>query len=156
MELAGFLLAFALVFAAIMWFGIWRIWKLYRVITVAVPTGADAQAFRFKLTEAIRSLRYRPDTAPGPVAVFHAPAWQKWAVGLQDISVEPGDAGSVLVTGPAFNVSQAVGRFAGAAKKPYQGRQPVWPLVKGCMRIFATGIVLVTASILTAYLAGVQ
>ena len=80
----------------------------------------------------------------------------KWAVGLQDISVDPSDAGAVLVTGPAFQVSRAIGHFSGASKKPYQGPQPVWPLAKGFMRLLASGLALFAASIVTAYLAGVQ
>lgn len=154
MEVAGFLLGFGLVFGAILSLGFWRVWRLYRVIAVVIPSGTDPQAFRYKLTEAIRSFRYRESVGTGPMATFRAPAWQKWAVGLQDISVEPAGAGAVLIAGPAFNVSRIARVFAGAAVRPYNGRQPFWPLVKGLMRIFAVLIVLLAASGLAAYLAG--
>jgi len=156
MEIAGIFLGFVLVFGAILAFAIRRVWKLYRVVAVSIPTGADSQAFRFKLTEAIRSLGYRADASPGPTALFHAPAWQRWAVGLQDITVEQLSTEAVLLTGPAFNISRIAPIFAGAAKAPYHGQQPVWPLAKGFSRLFAALIVVFTASLLTAYLAGVQ
>jgi hypothetical protein len=156
MELAAFLVAFALFFGAIMSFGIWFIWGKYRIISVAIPTGSDPQASRFKLSEVIRSIRYQETGEPGPSSTYRPPAWMKWAVGLQDIRVEPASMGAFLVTGPAFNVKLVGKSFAGTLPRPYQGPQPVGPLFKGFMRLFATGMVALAACGVTAYLVGVN
>jgi hypothetical protein len=156
MEIIAVLSIFGLVFGAIMAFGIWRVWRKFRMIAVAIPAGTDPQAFRYKLTEVIRALGYRENAVPGPTVAFRAPNWQKWAVGLQDILVEPAPTGAVIVTGPAVNVSRISRVFSGAATQPYSGRQPVLPLFKGFMRLFAAGLILTVGSILAAYLAGVK
>ena len=126
------------------------------MIAVAIPVGSDPQALRYKLTEAVRSFGYRAGEAAGPGVRFLAPAWQKWAVGLQDITVEPAGQGALRVTGPALSISRVGRGFAGATFQSYNGRQPVWPLVRGLMRLFAIGIVLFAVSILGAYLSGVR
>jgi hypothetical protein len=156
MEMLAGIALFVLIFAAIIFLAVRRVWMRFRMIAVAIPEGSDPQAFRYKLTEAVRSFGYRAGAEAGPGARFRAPAWQKWAVGLQDISVEPAGSGAVLVTGPALSVSQIGRGFAGATAQPYNGRQPVWPLAKGIMRIFGIGIVLLAASFLAAYLSGVR
>jgi hypothetical protein len=154
MEVVGVLSLFALFFGGIMFFLIRRVWKRYCVIAIAIPTAGDPQAFRYKLTEAIRSLGFRRQTEAGLKAVFHAPAWQKWAVGLQDILVEPSDNGGAQVTGPAFNVAIVGRSFSGAVVRPYQGPQPVWPLIKGMLRMVLAALILFAASLLAAYLFG--
>jgi hypothetical protein len=152
MEILGVLALFGLIFAAIISLPIWRTWRKLRVIAVAIPAGSDPQAFRYKLTEAIRSFGYRAGAEAGPAAQFRAPAWQKWAIGLQDISVEPAGSGAVLVTGPARDVSRIGRAYAGASARPYSGRQPVWPLVKGCMKMFAILLVVTVGGIGAAVL----
>jgi hypothetical protein len=154
MEVVGALLLFALFFGGIMFFLVWRVWKRYRVIAIAIPAAGDPQAFRYKLTEAIRSLGFRQTAEAGLKAVFHAPAWQKWAVGLQDIFVEPSDNGSVQITGPAFNVGLVGRSFSGALVRPYKGPQPVWPLIKGSLRMMLVILLMTAASLLAAYLFG--
>jgi hypothetical protein len=152
MDILGLLALFGVIFAAIISLPLWRAWMKLRMIAVAIPAGSDPQAVRYKLTEAIRSYGFR-EAASG---LFRAPAWQKWAVGLQDISLEQAGSGAVLVTGPARAVSRIGRIFAGVTAQPYNGRQPVWPLVKGCLRMFAILIVLFAASLLAVYLSGVQ
>jgi hypothetical protein len=152
MEILGVLALFGLIFAAIISLPIWRIWRKLRVIAVAIPAGSDPQVLRYKLTEAIRSFGYRAGAEAGPAAQFRAPAWQKWAVGLQDISVEPSGGGAVLVTGPARDVSRIGRTFAGATAQTYNGRQPVWPLFKGFMKMFAVLLVVSVATIGTVAL----
>lgn len=153
MEVVGILLVFALIFGGILFLLIRRVWKRYRVIAIAIPAAGDPQVFRYKLTEAIRSLGFRQTAEAGIKAVFHAPAWQKWAVGLQDILVEPWDNG-VQVIGPAFNVALVGRSFAGVEMRPYQGPQPVWPLIKGSLRMMLALVLLFAATLLAAYLAG--
>jgi hypothetical protein len=100
METAGILLVFGLVFATVMFLQIRRVWLRFRVIAIVVPSGGDLQASSFKLTEGFRGLGFREAPQSGSARVFRGPAWQKWAVGLQDISVEPAESGSFLITGP--------------------------------------------------------
>jgi len=152
MDILVVLALFGLVFAAIFSLLVRRVWMRFRMIAIAVPAGSDPQAFHYKLTEAIRSFGYRPDPGAGPSAGFCSPGWQKWAVGLQDISVLPDVGGAVLITGPALNVSRIGKVFTGVTAQPYNGRQPVWPLIKGCIRIFAVLLVLLAACGLAAYL----
>jgi hypothetical protein len=154
MEIAGILLLFALIFGGILFIFIRRVWKSYRVIAIAIPTAGDPQAFRYRLTEAIRSLGFRQTTETGLKAAFHAPAWQKWAVGLQDILVEPSDSSGFQVTGPAFNVTLVGRSFSGIMVRPYSGPQPVWPLIKGTLRMMLAILILFAASLLAAYLLG--
>src|SRR5258708_11876071 len=156
MQTAAILSIFVLFFAGLIWLLVRRVWKRFRMIAVAIPVGSDPQALRYKLTEEFRSFGYRAGEAAGPSVRFLAPAWQKWAVGLQDISVEPAGEGALLVTGPALSVSRIGRRFTGATVRPYNGRQPVWPLVRGCLRMFAILLALTVASMLAAYLSGVR
>jgi hypothetical protein len=152
MNVLGLLALFGVILAAIISVPIWRVWMKLRMIAVAIPAGSDPQALRYKLTETIRTYGFREATS----GLFRAPAWQKWAVGLQDISLEQAGGGAVLVTGPARAVSRIGRIFVGATAQPYNGRQPVWPLVKGCLRMFVILIVLFAASLLAAYLSGVR
>lgn len=154
MEIVGVLLIFLLVFAAILFVPLRIAWMRFRLIAVSIPAGSDPQAFRYKLIEAIRSFGYRAAVEAAASAQFSAPAWLKWAVGLQDISVSPAAGGVVLVTGPAMHVSPIGKTFAGAARQPYDGPQPVWPLVKGILKIFAIGLVVTGASIGAAVVFG--
>src|SRR5712692_10884027 len=103
METAVILLIFVLFFAGLISLLIRRVWRRFRMIAVAIPVGSDPQALRYKLTEAVRSYGYRAAAAAEPSVQFHAPAWQKWAVGLQDISVEPAGDTAILLTGPALS-----------------------------------------------------
>jgi hypothetical protein len=139
MEIAGALCVVALVFGLILFLKIRLIWRRFRVIAISLPVGSDSEAFSFKLTETIRSFRFREGTRSGPTRVFHAPAWQQWAVGLQDICVEPA-GNEILLTGPAFNISLIGKSWQGATQRPYTGPQPVWPLVKGMMRLMGAGV----------------
>ncbi len=139
-------------FAAVLFFKIRLVWRRYRVIAITLPVGSDPQAFNYRLTESIRRLRYREDAQPGAVRVFRAPAWQRWAVGLQDIAVEPAGSEMVLVTGPAFNVSLIRRSYPNAIERPYAGPQPVWPLFKGFMRIFGVGVASLAAIGLAVFL----
>jgi hypothetical protein len=152
MELLGFLLVFGLFFAGIVCLLFWFAWRRLRMIAIVIPQGSDPQAFRFQLTEAIRSLGFRPNADVGPSAEFRAPAWQKWAVGLQDISVSPSGSGMIRVTGPALNVSLIGRRFAGVIPQPYEGHQSAWPLVKGVLRLMAIPIGLAVVGGLALYL----
>src|SRR5258708_28871102 len=113
MQTAAILSIFVLIFAGLIWLLIRRVWKRFRIIAVAIPVGSDPQALRYKLTEAVRSFGYRPDAAAEPGLRFLAPAWQKWASRLQDISVEPAGDGALLVTPPPLTVSRIVRRFSG-------------------------------------------
>jgi len=140
MEIVGALAVFGLFFTAIASFLVWFVWRRYRVIALRLPAGTDLQAFHFNLTEAIRSLGYRETSEPGPRRLFRAPAWQQWTVGLQDITVEPAAGDAVLLTGPSFNVSLIGRGYKGCAKQPYTGRQPVWPLCRGFMRLTGLGL----------------
>src|SRR5580693_65280 len=142
MEILRTLALFGLIFAASVFLLVRRVWMRFRMIAVVIPAGSDPQALRYKFTEAFRSFGYRAEAEAGPGARFRAPAWMKWAVGLQDISVSPAVGEAILVTGPALYVSRIGKYFAGATRQPYEGRQPVWPLVKGFLRIFATVTVL--------------
>ena len=123
-----------------------RVWMRFRVVAVAIP-GTDLQALRYKLAEYLRSNGFRPEPESVPTARYRAPAWMKWVVGLQDIRVEPTGNGGLLVTGPALQVSRIGRHWAGASRQQYQGPQPVWPLVKGCLRIFGIGVILVAGLI---------
>jgi hypothetical protein len=153
MEIAGVLAIFFLAFAGIMFLLIRRVWRRYRMIAVTVPCPGDFQAFSYKLTESIRSLNFREVAeAAGSGRVFRAPGWMKWTVGLQDISVEPAGSGAVVVTGPGFWVASIGRGFAGAAQQPYHGRQPVWPLLKGGLRLMGSVVLVVVASGVVAYL----
>lgn len=151
MEILIAVVVFAVMFGGIFALAIWIAWRKLRMIAVAIPADSDMQALRYKLTEMIRACGFRESTGN----VFRAPAWQRWAVGLQDISIEQADRGGVLVMGPARHVSQVGRIFAGATMRPYTGRQPVWPLVKGFLHLFGTGIVLTLLCIFAAYMAGV-
>jgi hypothetical protein len=152
MQIAAVLFIFALVFGLILFLKIRLVWRRYRLIAISLPVGSDFEAFSFKLTEAIRSLRYREGSQSGPVRVFQAPAWQRWAVGLQDICVEPVGSGMVLLTGPAFNVSLIGKSYQGATMRPYTGPQSVWPLVKGMMRLMGAGVGVLAAIGLSLFL----
>jgi hypothetical protein len=152
MEIVVFLFILMLVFAGLLYLPLRRAWVRLRMIAVAIPAGSDPQAFRYKITEAARSYGYRANAEEGPGVRFRAPAWQRWAVGLQDISVEPAGSGAVLVTGPARDVSRIGRAYAGASARPYSGRQPVWPLVKGCMKMFAILLVVTVGGIGAAVL----
>jgi hypothetical protein len=151
METAGVLSILLIVFAAIVFLFIRLIWIRYRLIAVIVPQTGDIQAAGYKLVEAIRSLGFREGSHPGPARVYRAPAWMKWAVGLQDISVAPAGSEAVLVTGPGFWVSSVGRRFPGATRRPYDGHQPVWPLFKGCMRLAGMLLLLTVTSCVAAY-----
>jgi hypothetical protein len=152
METAAVLSIFLLVFGAILFLQIRRAWLRYRVIAVLVPRVGDAQLFSYKITESIRNLRFREGEHSGRERLFRAPAWMKWAVGLQDISVAETSGEAVLVTGPGFWVSSVAGNFASVTRQPYQGRQPVWPLLKGILRLMGCGLVLLALCGLAAYL----
>ncbi len=151
MEIAIAIFVFVVMFGGIFALAVWIAWRKLRVIAVAIPADTDTQALRYKLTEMIRACGFRESTG----SVFRAPAWQRWAVGLQDISIEQAESGGVLVLGPARDVSRIGRLFAGATPQPYTGRQPVWPLVKGFLNLFGTGILLTLLCIFAAYLSGV-
>jgi len=155
-EIVGVLAVFGLFFAGIVSLLIWFVWRRYRVIAVRLPVGGDLQAFHFKLTESIRSLGYRETTEAGPLRLFRAPAWQQWMVGLQDISLQPAGTDAVLMTGPSFNVSLIGRGYAGAVKQPYTGRQPVWPLCRGFMRLMGLGVGAFGAIFAGFFLLGVR
>jgi hypothetical protein len=154
MEIAGVLLIVALAFSAILFVEIRLVWRRYRVIAISLPVGSDSEAFSYKLTEAIRSLRFREGPQSGPVRVFQPPAWQQWAVGLQNICVEPAGSGMVLLTGPAFNVSLIGKAYPGGAMRPYAGPQPVWPLVRGMLRLMGAGLGVLATIGLALFLFG--
>jgi hypothetical protein len=150
METIGILALAGLCFAAIVSVQIWIVWRRYRLIALMVPASGDPQVFSYKLSEAIRTRGFREAPEPGPAKVFRAPAWLKWVVGLHDISVQPAGEGAVLVTGPGFWVSSIAKSFTGVVRRPYKGRQPVWPLFKGLMRIGGILLVVTVAAILAA------
>jgi hypothetical protein len=154
MEVAGVLSIVGLCFAGVMFLLIRRVWLRYRVIAIAISSGSDPQAFSYKLTEAIRTLGYRETPESGSPGVFQGPAWMRWSTGLQNISVEPSEGGAVLVTGPAFWVSFVGRRFTGVTPRPYAGCQPVWPLLKGVLRLFGIGVATLFALGLALYLFG--
>jgi hypothetical protein len=151
MEIAIAIVVFLVMFGGIFALAVWIAWRKLRMIAVAIPADSDMQALRYKLTEMIRASGFRESTG----SVFRAPAWQRWAVGLQDISIGQADSGGVLVMGPARDVSRIGRVFAGATTQPYTGRQPVWPLIKGFLNLFGTGIVFTLLCIFAAYMAGV-
>lgn len=156
METLGIVAIFVLVFGAVLYFRIRRVWRMYRVIAITVSGGSDEEAFRYKLTESIRTLGFREVSQTGPVRSFRGPAWMRWCVGLQDISVEPAGSGAAVVTGPSFKVS-VIGRlYPGAALRPYRGAQPVWPLCRGVLRLMAVGVGLLAASIVPFLLFGAR
>jgi len=154
MEVVGVLSIMGLCFAGVMFLLVRRVWLRYRVIAIAVSSGSDPQAFSYKLTEAIRTLGYRETPESGSSRVFQGPAWIRWITGLQNISVEPAGGGAVLVTGPAFSVSFVGKRFTGVTPRRYAGRQPVWPLLKGLLRLFGIGVAVMLAIGLAFYLFG--
>jgi hypothetical protein len=154
-EILGVLAVFGLFFAALCFGLLWLSWRRFRLIAVAIPAGSDTQALRFRLTEVIRSVGFGAGTRPGPSGTFRARPWLRWMVGLQDISVSEAGNGAIL-TGPALGVAHIGRVFAGATRQAYDGRQPVWPLAKGCLRMFASGIILLAACFLAAYLSGVR
>ena len=152
MEIAAALALMLLFFAAVFFVLIRRVWLRYRVIAIMVPFDSDAQACNFKLTEAIRSRGFREDPQQGQGRLFRPSALMRWMVGLQDISVEPSaGSGGVLVTGPAFWVLPIAKAFAGTSGRPYQGPQPVWPLLKACLRLMGVGVAVLAATGLAIY-----
>jgi len=154
MKTAVGLLIMALVFGLVIYMLVRRVWRLYRVISVSIPVANDVEAFSYRLTETIRGLRYRENPPAGAVRTFRAPAWQQWAVGLQDIRLEPAGSGNVLLTGPAFNVSLIGRGYTGARMIPYAGPQPVWPLLKGMLKIMGVGVGFFAASGVALFLFG--
>lgn len=156
MEVVAVLVFLFLVFAATFWLLIRRVWLRYRVIALLVPRVGDPQTFTCKMTEAIRGLNFREDGQARERRVFRAPNWMKWVVGLQDIAVEEVGGDAVLVTGPGFWVSSIGKSFAGVTMRPYQGRQPVWQLLKGCLRLMGGGVVALAATGFAAYVFGVR
>jgi hypothetical protein len=156
MEVVAVFAFLLLVFAAIFWLLIRRVWLRYRVIALLVPRVGDPQTFNFKMTEAIRGLNFREDGQERERRVFRAPNWMKWVVGLQDISVEEAGGGAVLVTGPGFWVSSIGKSFTGVTMRQYQGSQPVWPLLKGCLRLMGGGVVALAATGFAVYVFGVR
>jgi hypothetical protein len=156
MTTAGALSIIFLFFAAVIFLLIRRVWLRYRLIAVMVPRAGDPQVFSYKLIETIRGLGFRETSLAGGSGVYQPPAWLKWSVGLQDISVAPAGGEAVLVTGPGFWVSSVGRRFPGATRQRYDGRQPVWPLIKACLRLVAALLVLTVAFVTAAYLSGVR
>ena len=156
MQIAAILAVVFLVFAAIFWLLIRRVWRRYRLIAVLVPRAGDPQTFDYQMTEAIRNLNFREGAPEGTRRVFHAPNWMKWVVGLQDISVEQAGEAAVLVSGPGFWVSSIARNFAGVCVRPYEGRQPVWPLLRGCLRLMGGGLVALVLTGFAAYVFGVR
>jgi hypothetical protein len=122
----------------------WRFRPRSRLITVVVPVGADPRPVRDCLVTAIRAYRYYESMERGP-DVFAPTPWVRWLFGSSDIAIAPA-AATLLVTCPA-EFYGAIRRIQPAASAgPYPGREPLWPVVRGGLRLsglLTVGLLLV-------------
>lgn len=130
----------------------WRFRPRSRLITVMVPFGGDPQPVHDGLVAAIRAYSYRESAEGGP-DVFSPRPWERWLFGSADISITSG--ATLLVTYPAEFYGAIQRILPGATARPYAGREPVWPIVRGGLRLSAILVASILLLVAVIYVADV-
>jgi len=131
----------------------WRFRPRWRLITVAVPVDSNPQPVRDRLYDAIRAYRYQ-ESAAGEPTVFTARPWTRWLFGAADISIAP-VATALMVTCPAEFYGAIRRIVPNATARPYAGREPLWPVVRGGLRLSAILVACVLVLGVVAYVVDV-